>query len=361
MWIEALPSGKYKARERYKDLLTGKVKIVSVTLDKDTAKARKAAAEQLRVRVEKLQDACPDQEITLSELCSLYLAHQQNTKRPQTYQRDQSVIPLVVAALGNDVKANKLSARHIIQSLEKAKSKNTTRNTYLGHIKKMLRWAYQNDYVENILYLDKVKPWPDNRKERIEDKYLTSEELKALLDGMEIYKWKLLTQFLALSGLRIGEAMALQDSDVGECIIVNKTLVLRDGSVSDTAKTDAGNREVFIQEELLPVIKALRKEKQIDQFEKGYRSTKFLFDFAYPAYDVFLKRQSAKIINHRISPHALRHTHVSLLAEQGVSLDVISRRVGHEGSDVTKKIYLHITEKQKERDREKVDKIRLLG
>ena len=361
MWIEALPSGKYKARERYKDLLTGKDKIVSVTIDKDTSKTRKAAAEQLRAKIEKLQDTSPDQEITLSELCKLYLSHQQQTKRPQTYQRDQSVIPLAVAALGNDIKANKLSARHIIQSLEKAKSKNTTRNTYLGHIKKLLRWAYQNDYVENISYLDKVQPWPDNRKERIEDKYLTSEELKALLDGMEIYKWKLLTQFLALSGLRIGEAMALEDSDVGECIIVNKTLVLRDGSVSDTAKTDAGNREVFVQEELVPVIKALRKEKKIDQIEKGYRSTKFLFDFAYPAYDVFLKRQSEKIIKHRISPHALRHTHVSLLAEQGVSLDVISRRVGHEGSDVTKKIYLHITEKQKEKDREKVEKVRLLG
>ena len=131
MWIEALPSGKYKARERYKDLLTGKDKIVSVTIDKDTSKTRKAA----RAKIEKLQDTSPDQEITLSELCKLYLAHQQQTKRPQTYQRDQSVIPLVVAALGNDIKANKLSARHIIQSLEKAKSKNTTRHISGTHKK----------------------------------------------------------------------------------------------------------------------------------------------------------------------------------------------------------------------------------
>lgn len=362
MWIEALQNGKYKARERYTDPLTGKTKIISVNIEKDTQKARKAAQEQLRMKIAELQDDKADENITLKEICDLYLAHQEETKRPQTYLRDKAVIPLVVESLGNDVIAEKLSARHIIQSLEKAKSSNTTRNTYLGHIKKMLRWAYRNDYVKSITYLDKVQPWSDNRKERIEDKYLTSAELKTLLSGMKITKWKLLTEFLALSGLRIGEAMALLDTDVSDVITVNKTMILRDGSTSKHAKTDAGNREVHIQKELAPVIKALRKEKLIEQMKKGKQQTdRFLFDFSYPAYDVFLKRQSEKIINHRISPHALRHTHVSLLAEQGVSLDVISRRVGHEGSDVTKKIYLHITEKQKEKDKEKVDKIRLLG
>ena len=361
MWTEALKNGKYKARERYLDPLTGKAKIVSVTIEKDTQRARKAAQEQLRVKIEELQEAKKENNITLKEICDLYITHQKSTKRPQTYLRDASVVPLAVKALGDDVIANKLSSRHIIQSLEKAKSSNTTRNTYLGHIKKMLRWAYRNDYVSSISYLDKVLPWPDNRKERIEDKYLTSDELKLLLEGIKIEKWRLLTEFLALSGLRIGEAMALLDGDVGECITVNKTLILRNGSVSENAKTDAGNREVYVQEELAPVVKELRRLKLIDQLENGYRNDKFLFEFSYPAYDVFLRRQSEKIINHRIPPHALRHTHVSLLAEQGVSLDVISRRVGHEGSDVTRKIYLHITEKQKAKDHEKVNKIRLLG
>lgn len=58
--------------------------------------------------------------------------------------------------------------------------------------------------------------------------------------------------------------------------------------------------------------------------------------------------------------HELRHTHTSLLLEQGVSIDTISRRLGHENSRITREIYLHVTEKLKERDNEQLARISLL-
>ena len=54
MWIEETRSGKYKAVERYTDYLTGKVKRVSVTMEKNTAQARKVAQIALQ---EKIQQA----------------------------------------------------------------------------------------------------------------------------------------------------------------------------------------------------------------------------------------------------------------------------------------------------------------
>lgn len=45
--------------------------------------------------------------------------------------------------------------------------------------------------------------------------------------------------------------------------------------------------------------------------------------------------------------HDLGHTHASLLLEQGVSIDTISRRLGHENSVITRKIYLHVTKNLK--------------
>lgn len=360
MWVEAKKNGKFNARERYLDPLTGKTKIISVTIEKDTPRARKAAQEQLRVKIEELQEEKKDSNLTIEELAGLYGIHQQNTVKPQSWKRDKVILEKITDLLGRDTLADRLSARYITETLEKSKKENVTRNTYLVHIKKFLRWAYRNDYVESVAYLDKIRPWTDNTKERIEDKYLTSEELETLLEGMTVYKWKLLTEFLALSGLRIGEAMALLDTDVTNVIVVNKTMDLNTGSVTDSAKTDAGNRDVFVQEELEPVVRKLRKEKLLDQVEHGYRTDRFLFDFNYQAYNKYLKETTKKLLNHQITPHALRHTHVSLLAEQGVSIDVISRRVGHEGSDVTRKIYLHITEKQKAKDHEKVNSIRLL-
>lgn len=39
----------------------------------------------------------------------------------------------------------------------------------------------------------------------------------------------------------------------------------------------------------------------------------------------------------------LRHTHTSLLAEAGIPLHIIQKRLGHNDESITKAIYLHIT------------------
>ena len=83
-------------------------------------------------------------------------------------------------------------------------------------------------------------------------------------------------------------------------------------------------------------------------------------DIQYHAFNKYLKENTLRTIGRPLSPHSLRHTHVSLLAGSGVPLDVISHRCGHSDSDVTREIYLHVTQKMKDRDAEAVDQIRLL-
>lgn len=49
MWIEKTPSGKFKYVEQYTDYMTGKKKRVSITLEKDTASAKRTALETLKI------------------------------------------------------------------------------------------------------------------------------------------------------------------------------------------------------------------------------------------------------------------------------------------------------------------------
>ncbi|MDD7114985.1 MAG: tyrosine-type recombinase/integrase, partial [Lachnospiraceae bacterium] len=65
-------------------------------------------------------------------------------------------------------------------------------------------------------------------------------------------------------------------------------------------------------------------------------------------------------IGRKLTAHALRHTHVSLLAEQGIDFETIARRVGHDGSKVTREIYFHVTKKLKERDDSTIASIHIL-
>ena len=52
MWIELTPAGKYKYVEEYTDYMTGKKKRVSTTLEKNTAAAKRTAAEVLRKKID---------------------------------------------------------------------------------------------------------------------------------------------------------------------------------------------------------------------------------------------------------------------------------------------------------------------
>lgn len=56
----------------------------------------------------------------------------------------------------------------------------------------------------------------------------------------------------------------------------------------------------------------------------------------------------------------MRHTHVALMAEHGVPIETISRRLGHTNNKITLDIYFHITEKMKEKDMEQIKAIKIL-
>ena len=81
----------------------------------------------------------------------------------------------------------------------------------------------------------------------------------------------------------------------------------------------------------------------------------------YNSYRKWLKENSEDILGRKITPHALRHTTASLLIADGVPLEVVSRMLGHDGSKITKQIYIHITQELKNRDKEILSRASLLG
>lgn len=55
--------------------------------------------------------------------------------------------------------------------------------------------------------------------------------------------------------------------------------------------------------------------------------------------------------------HSLRHTHCTMLLENGVSLKYVQTRLGHKNIQVTLDIYNHLTENQTRIDKEKLEKL----
>ena len=65
-------------------------------------------------------------------------------------------------------------------------------------------------------------------------------------------------------------------------------------------------------------------------------------------------------VNKDYHPHLLRHTYVAILAEQGIPLEVIARQLGHKGTETTKKVYYHVTKKQREKDEMMLSMVKIM-
>lgn len=355
MWVEEVKNG-YKFCERYRDEMTGKLKKVSVTLEKNTAQAHKQAQIILEGKIKTSQNVtgCPD--LTFKQLGDKYLAYQLKNVKMSTYRRNAFFIHQLETILDSDILVNKLSARYIRERLDDSGRSNNTKNEFLKRLKAFLRWGFKNDYISDISYLDKLVPYKDAaRKARIEEKYLEKDEMELLLDNLKNSRhntWYDLTRFLLLSGLRVGEALALTYKDIeGDVIHVTKTYDYLNNVINDTPKTADSNRDVFIQPELEKLIKEIRIHNCLNSIHSIYLFSVDGGIAEYHNYRIYLEKHSQKAIGRKITPHALRHTHASMLLASGVSIDTISRRLGHSNSRITREIYLHVVEQLKEKDK----------
>lgn len=373
MWVEPVKNGKIRYVERYTDPLSEKVKKVSIVMDKDTRANRKLAQDALNDKIAKKVDAVltPTAKVnlTLSDLCNAYLQCQEHTVVKSTYSRNSYAVHTILRLLGADTLAENLTAGYVKERFSSDTTNPGTINERYTRFKAIIRWGYQNDYLSDIHYIDKLVSLKDDAKaDRLRNKYLESDELTALLHGMAIPVWRDLTEFLALSGLRCGEALALTISDVdfaNHTISVTKTYDFINDLITDP-KTPESVRDVYMQPELVTLCKNIHKRTMERKIRSGSRSKWFFCDrngnqLDYFSYNKYLKENGKRILGKdHVTTHVMRHTHTSLMAEQGVSLDVISRRLGHRSSDITRDIYLHITKRQKEKDKETMQKVQLL-
>ncbi len=370
MWIEKTKKGKYKFVEEYTDYMTGKQKRVSVTLEKNTAAAKKTAWGILSQMIEERQSGSPEKvDITFGELIDKYLEFQKLTLKKSSFNSVHYLCNSILHIFSRDILVSKITANFLKESLAGSGKGSGYMNNIRSRIISIYRWGYENDYVKDISFLRKFKPFKDNtRRKKLEEKYLEPDELSKLLSGFKSRKWELLTRFLALSGLRIGEAISLnaQDIDFSNHVIhINKTIFPASKNI-DTPKTISSVRDVYMQPELEKVCSDMLLYTKQESVFRGYRTKLFVSNthgdyVSYIVYNNALKRTSGKVLGHEVTPHVLRHTHASMLIANGVSLDAISRRLGHEDSVITKKIYLHVTQKLKEQEEEQLKKLHLIS
>ena len=365
MWTQPY-NNKVRFFERYKDSVSGETFVLSCTMPKDTAQNRRKAKDKLDLKAMKRKPK-PDS-LTFSELVELHNAYQSAHWKPSTAKQDAMHCVKLVSLIGEGFPIDKLTAGYITQVLDSSGNSPTWKNEKLKHLKQLVRWAYRQQYLDNTECIDRLSRWPDkSAREKVSEKYMEKSELKALLDSMEDVGYAMVTKMLVLTGMRIGELIALEISDVDferNVIKITKTYELNTGMVG-TPKTFDSAREIHMRPEVAELAKsAVHRSKQIG-LANGHRS-KLLFPWHdgsylhYTAYRAYFGPRAEKVTGRKISIHALRHTFTALMAEADVPLPIVSRQLGHHDSKVTSDIYMHVTEERKKKDANLLDNVRIM-
>lgn len=179
---------------------------------------------------------------------------------------------------------------------------------------------------------------------------------------------------LAYSGMRSGEALALKWTDIDEinnCISITKTLFREINNYQkysiQTPKTKSSRRIIDVDPLIIKVLESHKKRQNNFKMEnrKIYHDQGFVFTSEnFPGFPItaprLIKRMKSLLDKAGLpplTPHSLRHTHTSLLAEAGVSLETIMDRLGHKSDTTTKGIYLHVTKELKKEASQKFAKL----
>lgn len=279
----------------------------------------------------------------------IYLPWYKTQVKESTYKNRYSTIQKHFAYFYRK-KVNEIEPIHV-QTWQLKLAKEFSPN-YVRIVQGMLAVAFDRAIILGLCERNPARMVGNVKSKKVKVDFWTLEEFQkviSLLYKGDYYEHYLFISFwlLFMTGMRIGEAAALQWDDIDfETGLLSITKTLYYKSMTEykfvEPKTQASKRTIVIDED---TIKELKEWKEVQQ--KVLKNCNFVISYSgIPTSKHTLPRALEKLAGlagiHRIKIHALRHSHASLLISMGENPLIIKDRLGHEKIQTTLGTYGHL-------------------
>ena len=389
----------YRFYEKYKDPYSDKWKRVSVTMNRNGKQSQKEAQKYLSKKIKsKIEDKTPStlKSLTFHMACDEWLERykQVSGSKQSTIKTKEYKVQHIKRNIDSDILVKNMNTDIVQTLVNNALKDNLSQKVVkdaISIIRNIMKYVQQYYNLSDINYLDNVViPKKAVSREEVKAKrenYLEMNEINAIAHDLNhtattkrasyMKRSYIMTAFImefqALNGMRIGELLAIQPNNID---FDNKTLTI-DGTIhwrkednavgfKDTTKTESSYRTISLTTRSCDILrKVMLDNKRMSQWEAEYQDRGFIFTnhrgnpLSLSTINRNIQASANNVgINKHITSHTMRHSHISLLSQLGVSLKAIMERVGHTDHKTTLQIYSHVTEQM---DKDMMNKLEKVG
>lgn len=325
--------GSKENRQRY-------TKVIAYTGKKDAERQYEEFKRQI------IAEGLPDS-LSVEELLNWYIDSMEAMgARDTTIYGYRSTAKRIILACGK-VKASELTSYRLEKEivLKRKYSPKTIKNTI-----SLLSSAYKKAISVGMLNSNPCEKVQQPKQKKPEITILSPQEIQMFVKALENESndFKVACELALFCGLRRSEVLGITEASISD---VSNIIMITQGrhrigtkeAVTET-KTEMSRRAVAVPPTIMAHIRELIKEHH--SFPYGCSDFLIQDEFGEPMKPNFLTQHIARFENNnnlpRVSFHALRHSHASMLNASGVDIARISAQLGHSTIGTTMNIYTHV-------------------
>lgn len=327
---------------------------------------KEEAADQERLIAAQLRLSQPDSAMTVQTLFEEYLVSKKHDVRRSTWEKSSRILQGHVLPYVRDIRLKDLSVRQAqewknqIAALPLA---TTSKNNIFAEFRALLNYAAKMEYIPRnpLSVVGAFRDPVDFSKPQDTLHYYTADQFRAfqscalsLCSSLNRYGLYVFFCIAFYTGMRKGEINALKWSDLeGSILHVRRSVAQKikgEAIVETPPKNKSSYRDLQAPRQLLEILAAHRaRQMQEKAFSDDWRicgGPACLSDTSIANFNTACADAAA--LPH-IRVHDFRHTHATLLINEGINIQEIARRLGHSNVEITWKTYAHLYPREEER------------